>query len=369
MGRYPQTRGALIPALHVVQDANQGFLTKEDMADLADLFSLDPAEVESVASFYTMFYYRPPGKCLIQVCGNIACMLDGAYHLLDHLRERLGIGPGEVTEDGLFGLMEVECLAACDAAPCVQLNDRHFYRKVTPDQVEKIIRHFQMGGEHPAPGAEPMLLDFASRPAMLPLEPIERTAPPQAAATPAAAPPSPTGAPLPKTAQAVAPEARTAEVPDVALKAHAEAIARLEAAKRAAEEARKRAEEEAEREKLRAIDEARIRDERLKEEARAREIMLERERQELRRRQRETEGAHNSQPPLAPGTHPGEVRREGQGATQETVGTIEAKREAETGVDVPTQIPRESPEGPPRVSPPRGPVLPESGTTFRRIEP
>lgn len=350
IGRYPMSRGALIPALHVVQDAHGGFLTKEDMAEIGDLFNLDPAEVESVASFYTMFFYRPPGKCLIQVCGNIACMMDGGYKVLDHARERLGIGPGEATDDGLFGLMEVECLAACDAAPCVQLNDRHFYRKVTPDSLDRIIDHFQMGGEHPAPGVEDQLVGFQGRPAMQPLEPIERVAPPPSPPS-ATAPAGQTAQPAKTTAAAIL--TGGTDLPDVALKAHEDAIVRMEKARVAQEEARKRAVIEEEQAKIRAA-----------EETKARLAKAEADREERMRRERQ---ARLTPPPAAAsGAHEGEARREREAELQLVVPTMDAKLEAERGVDVPIA---EEAEGPARVSPPRGPVIPESGATFRKIEP
>ncbi|MEO7993046.1 MAG: NAD(P)H-dependent oxidoreductase subunit E [bacterium] len=196
--RYPLRRGALIPALHIAQ-SEKGFLEREDFVEVGDLFNLDPAEVESVASFYTMFYSKPQGKCVFQLCTNISCMLEGAYDVMTHIEHQLGIRKGQVTEDGLFGLMEVECLAACGHGPCLQISDREYYQRVTPGEIDTIIQHFRQGGTHPAPGAETdPVIEFVEKPAYLPLEnvtPKPRPVPPP--------PPPPAGAPAPVAAPAV----------------------------------------------------------------------------------------------------------------------------------------------------------------------
>ena len=122
---YPQRRSALIPLCHLAQ-GEHGFLTVEAMEDIAALTGLTPAEVRGTASFYDMLHTEPVGRHVIAVCTNIACMLAGAYELLEAVEERLGIAPGQTTEDGEFTLEEAECLAACDVAPCAQVNHRFF---------------------------------------------------------------------------------------------------------------------------------------------------------------------------------------------------------------------------------------------------
>jgi hypothetical protein len=96
------------------------------MEDIARLVGVTPAEVRGTASFYDMLHTEPVGKHVIAVCTNIACMLDGAYELLEHIEEHLGVRVGQTTEDGEFTVEEAECLAACDTAPCVQVNHRFF---------------------------------------------------------------------------------------------------------------------------------------------------------------------------------------------------------------------------------------------------
>jgi NADH-quinone oxidoreductase E subunit len=122
---YPEARSALIPILHVLQEQD-GYLTAEGMTDVGEVLGLTTAEVRGTASFYDMFHLEPVGKYLVAVCSNIACMLQGAFRLLEHAEERLGVAPGGTTADGLFTLEDAECLALCGNAPCVTVNWRFF---------------------------------------------------------------------------------------------------------------------------------------------------------------------------------------------------------------------------------------------------
>ena len=122
---YPEPRSALIPILHVLQEQD-GYLTEDGMQHVGELLGLAPVEVRGTASFYDMFHFEPVGRYLVAVCTNIACMLQGAYRLLEHAEERLGVAPGGTTEDGMFTLEDAECLALCGNAPCVTVNWRFF---------------------------------------------------------------------------------------------------------------------------------------------------------------------------------------------------------------------------------------------------
>jgi len=122
---YPEPRSALIPLCHLAQ-GQDGWLTPEAMEDIADLVGVTPAEVRGTATFYDMLHTEPVGRHVIAVCTNIACMLDGAYELLDHIQSSLGVRVGQTTEDGEFTVEDAECLAACNLAPCVQVNHRFF---------------------------------------------------------------------------------------------------------------------------------------------------------------------------------------------------------------------------------------------------
>jgi NADH-quinone oxidoreductase subunit E len=125
--RYPVPRSALIPLLHIAQEQD-GYVTQAAMEHIAELLDLTPAEVLGTCSFYEMFKLEPVGEYLINVCTNISCLLNGAEELLEHLEAQLGVKAGETTADGKFTLQEVECIAACADAPCLQANYRYFFR-------------------------------------------------------------------------------------------------------------------------------------------------------------------------------------------------------------------------------------------------
>jgi NADH-quinone oxidoreductase E subunit len=137
IAQYPVPRSALIPSLHAVQ-AETGYLTKEAVAEVADIFHLSPNEVWEVASFYTMFYKKPVGRYVLQVCTNISCMLCDSAEILQHLQKRLRIKTGETTPDGKFTLLEVECLASCGTSPVVQIND-DYLENLTTEKIDKIL--------------------------------------------------------------------------------------------------------------------------------------------------------------------------------------------------------------------------------------
>ena len=120
MSRFPRVRSALIPLVHLAQEQD-GHVTTDAMAHIAELLDITPAEVYGTASFYEMFKFEPVGRYCVNVCTNIACQLDGAWELLEHAEERLGVKAGGTTVDGMFTLEDVECIAACTEAPCLQV--------------------------------------------------------------------------------------------------------------------------------------------------------------------------------------------------------------------------------------------------------
>lgn len=143
IARYPRKRSALIPLLHLAQEQD-GYVTEEAMEHIAELVGITPAEVLGTASFYEMFKREPVGEYLVNVCTNISCMLLGGEELLHHLENRLGIKAGETTPDGKFTLEDVECIAACTEAPCLQVNYRYFYR-VTPERADQLVEGLRAG--------------------------------------------------------------------------------------------------------------------------------------------------------------------------------------------------------------------------------
>jgi len=143
MALYPVRRSALIPILHVLQEQD-GYLSEDGMEHVAELVGLEAVEVRGTATFYDMFHFEAVGKYLIAVCTNIACMLQGAYSLLEHVEDTLGIAPGGTTEDGLFTLEDAECLALCGNAPCLTVNWR-FFGDVDPGAFDTLIDDLRAG--------------------------------------------------------------------------------------------------------------------------------------------------------------------------------------------------------------------------------
>jgi NADH-quinone oxidoreductase subunit E len=134
---YPDRRGALLPVLHLAQDAF-GYISLEVEAYVGSLFDLTPAHVHEVVTFYTLFFQRPKGRHVVSVCHNLTCHLMGAPSLIAHLRERLGVEVGETTRDGRATLLTVECLCACEQAPMMQVDDR-YEGNLNPARIDHIL--------------------------------------------------------------------------------------------------------------------------------------------------------------------------------------------------------------------------------------
>jgi len=150
IARYPRTKSALIPLLHLSQEQN-GYVTQEAMRHIAELLDLTAAEVYGTASFYEMFRFEPTGKYLINICGTISCALMGAHELMHHAEQVLGVRAGSTTPDGLFTLQHAECQAACTEAPTLQVNYRHRLR-VTNDDFDQLVDDLRAGRlEHEIP--------------------------------------------------------------------------------------------------------------------------------------------------------------------------------------------------------------------------
>jgi NADH-quinone oxidoreductase subunit E len=153
IGRFPRPKSALIPLLHLAQE-QAGYITNEAMAHIAELVGVTPAEVLGTCSFYEMFKLHPVGRYCVNVCTNISCQLVGAWDLLAHAEQTLGINAGSTTSDGLITLEDVECIAACTEAPALQVNYRYRYR-VSSNDFDQLIADLRSGalsGEIPAHG-------------------------------------------------------------------------------------------------------------------------------------------------------------------------------------------------------------------------
>ncbi|PIR21266.1 MAG: NAD(P)H-dependent oxidoreductase subunit E [Deltaproteobacteria bacterium CG11_big_fil_rev_8_21_14_0_20_47_16] len=137
---YPadHKQAALLPILWEVQ-YQEGWISKEAMVEVARICGCTPAHVQEVVTFYTMYNQEPPAKYHLQVCRNICCWLRGAGETTQYLEEKLGIKPGEMTEDRKFKLSEVECLAACGGGPMMQVND-DYQLNLTRESIDKLLK-------------------------------------------------------------------------------------------------------------------------------------------------------------------------------------------------------------------------------------
>jgi NADH-quinone oxidoreductase subunit E len=141
VSRYPEgkQKSALLPILHAVQ-AEQGWLSSEAMDRVADYLKIESIEVYEVATFYTMYFLRPQGKYVLEVCRTGPCCLVGAEKIMDHIEQKLGVKEGDITPDGLFSWRGVECLAACGFGPVLQIGPEYtFYENLTPESVDRLI--------------------------------------------------------------------------------------------------------------------------------------------------------------------------------------------------------------------------------------
>jgi len=145
--RYPpdRRRSAVLPALYLAQK-QQGYITANAIRHVAEVLGITRADVEDVVSFYTMFYRKPVGRFVLQVCRTLSCALNGAERVTEALTEKLGIAPGQTDADATFTLIEVECLGACDRAPVVMVNDA-WHECLQPADAAKLVDDLRARGE------------------------------------------------------------------------------------------------------------------------------------------------------------------------------------------------------------------------------
>jgi NADH-quinone oxidoreductase subunit E len=150
VSRYPEgkQKSALLPILHLVQ-AEYGWLSSAAMDKVAEYLHLQDIEVYEVATFYSMYFLRPQGKYVLEVCRTGPCCLVGAEKIMDHIEQQLGVKEGDVTPDGLFSWRGVECLAACGYAPVLQIGPEYtFYENLTNESVDKLIEDLKAKGNN-----------------------------------------------------------------------------------------------------------------------------------------------------------------------------------------------------------------------------
>src|SRR5918911_3250946 len=160
--RYPpdQRRPAVLPALYLAQ-YQQGYITANAIRHVAELLGITRAEVEDVVSFYTMFYTKPVGKFVLQVCRTLSCAVNGAERVTEELSAKLGITPGQTDASGTFTLLEVECLGACDRAPVVMVNEA-WHEGLKPEDAGRLLDELRARGEAAGSGCRHGVSDQGS---------------------------------------------------------------------------------------------------------------------------------------------------------------------------------------------------------------
>jgi len=139
--RYASKEAALLPVLHLVQ-SETGFISQQEEKQVAHLLNIKPIKIKEVVTFYTMFNQKEVGKYHIQVCSNLSCSLLGAESLIDHLKDKLGIEVGETTSDQKITLTTVECLGACEQAPCMMVNF-DYYGNLDKGKIDNILDNLE----------------------------------------------------------------------------------------------------------------------------------------------------------------------------------------------------------------------------------
>ncbi len=143
IGRYPRSRSALLPMLHLVQ-SEEGFVSAAGIEFCAEMLDLATAEVAAVATFYTMYRRRPNGTYSVGVCTNTLCAVMGGDEIFATLKEHLGVGHDETTDDGVITLEHLECNAACDYAPVLMVN-WEFFDNQTPQSATRLVDDLRAG--------------------------------------------------------------------------------------------------------------------------------------------------------------------------------------------------------------------------------
>ncbi len=194
--RFASPRSAVLPLLYLAQDS-YGYLSEAAIREVAAILDLPPTDVFEVVGFYTLFYDRPVGTWVLQVCDDVPCCYLGAEELIVALKQTLAISEEQTTADGLFTLQRVKCLAACDRAPVLQANLDYIY-DVTPERVQALLNNLRArAAEAKQRGVSGRFAeDFAWGPDGALIQ-IDRAAPYQPRQFPEQAPPAPSGPTVP----------------------------------------------------------------------------------------------------------------------------------------------------------------------------
>ena len=138
----PERRSACLEALHVIQRNRGGWVDDEALADVAAYLGMSAAELDSIATFYNLIHRRPVGRHVIHVCNSVSCWLMGYDAVRARLRERLGVGYGDTTEDDRFTLLPIQCLGTCDRAPALMV-DEDLHRDLEPEALDAILARYE----------------------------------------------------------------------------------------------------------------------------------------------------------------------------------------------------------------------------------
>jgi NADH-quinone oxidoreductase E subunit len=152
MAKYPDKRSAVMPLLYIVQE-EYGWVTPEGIKEVAELCEMDPTQVKSIAGFYTMYSEKPKGKYWLQVCTDLPCAMNGADDFHEWLKDHLGVEEGGTTDDGMFTVEHVMCLAACDRAPMLQCNF-HYVENLDKDKMKTLLDEWRAEAEAHANGGD-----------------------------------------------------------------------------------------------------------------------------------------------------------------------------------------------------------------------
>ena len=145
LAKYPDKRSAVMPLLYIAQE-EYGYITEEAVKEVGEIVGLDVTAIKGLIGFYTMYYDKPKGKYLLQICTDLPCALKGAEEFSEHVCHRLGVQPGETTEDGMFTVENVMCLAACDRAPMMQVNF-HYHENLDEAKADKLLDDLRRDAE------------------------------------------------------------------------------------------------------------------------------------------------------------------------------------------------------------------------------
>ena len=139
--QYAQKRAAAPEALKIAQ-RSRGWVSDETLRHVAALLDMTPDELDGIATFYNLIFRRPVGKHVIFVCDSVSCWVMGYEKMLEHLEKRLGVKLGSTTADGLFTLLPIACLGACDHAPAMMIDD-DLYGDLTPEKIDEILSRYR----------------------------------------------------------------------------------------------------------------------------------------------------------------------------------------------------------------------------------